>query len=199
MFKTGTAKNGTPSTEISSIYTLLNKLLDVKSNSYVLKKGKIISGHKNHKKQGNVSLTFAAPVMINGKRGNVAVCVLYGKDYVHSCRVLTPEGETFELIKIKDAETTTTDRSNKSYGDSYIISASNDSLCNLDENVKKSYEIADEEYMSAVESGDVDVRRKGQIAESQLYNWNIKKMQPWTVEAMTRRLILPMSHQLHQQ
>ncbi|MBQ8796534.1 MAG: hypothetical protein IJZ54_08935 [Clostridia bacterium] len=35
VFKTGTAKNGTPSTEISSIYSLLEKLLDVKDNSSV--------------------------------------------------------------------------------------------------------------------------------------------------------------------
>lgn len=35
VFKTGTAKNGTPSTESSSIYTLLKRLQDVKKNSFV--------------------------------------------------------------------------------------------------------------------------------------------------------------------
>lgn len=104
---------------------------------YVLKRGKAISGHKNHKGKGSVTVTFAAPAMLNGQRGNVVVCVMYGKGTVHSLRVLTPEGKTFELLKIKDTETTTTGRSQKSAVDPYIVSVSNNSISNSDKNVKK--------------------------------------------------------------
>ena len=77
------------------------------ASPYVLKRGKAISGHLNHKEKGNPSVTFAAPATLNGKVGNVAVAVLYGaKDRVHAIRVLTPTGAEFELVEIKEAELT---------------------------------------------------------------------------------------------
>ena len=42
---------------------------------YVLKRGILISGHSNHKNEGFPTFTFAAPVVINGKRGDVVVVV----------------------------------------------------------------------------------------------------------------------------
>lgn len=75
---------------------------------YVIKRGIVISGHKNHKNNGSTSLTFAAPVIINRHRGNVAVSVIYGKGRVHSLRILTPEGEEFVLAKKENAEPITT-------------------------------------------------------------------------------------------
>ena len=53
--------------------------------------------------------------------------------------MLTPEGKTFELLKIKDTETTTTGRSQKSAVDPYIVSVSNNSIYALAEKVKESY------------------------------------------------------------
>ena len=44
---------------------------------YVLKRGFAISGHKNHKGNGYPSITYAAPVIINGEIGNVGVSVLF--------------------------------------------------------------------------------------------------------------------------
>lgn len=73
---------------------------------YVIKRGRIISGHKNHKFGGYPSVTYAAPALLNGKRGNVAVAVKFNpitkgqpKGRVHSLTVLTPDGKTFILLK----------------------------------------------------------------------------------------------------
>lgn len=69
---------------------------------YVLKRGKVISGHKNHKENGYPSVTYAAPVTINGDRVNVGVAVLFAdKDRPHSLRVLMPSGKEYVMQKIK--------------------------------------------------------------------------------------------------
>ena len=75
------------------------------ASPYVLKRGKAITGQKNHKNEGYPSVTFAAPATLNGKTGNIAVAVLYGAaERIHSLRVLTPDGTVFVLEKIKDTE-----------------------------------------------------------------------------------------------
>ena len=107
------------------------------SAPYVLKRGKAITGHKNHKGKENVSATFAAPVVLNEQIGNVAVCVMYGKGQVHSLRVLTPDGKTFELLKIEDTESTITWHSAKAMAEPYIDSVSNNSIYNPNEDVKQ--------------------------------------------------------------
>ena len=73
----------------------------------MLKRGKIISGHGDHKSHGFPSFTIAAPVLINGSRGNVAVVVQQqGKNKYHAHRILLPDGSVF-VIKNKDAELST--------------------------------------------------------------------------------------------
>jgi len=70
------------------------------ASPYVLKRGKAISGHKSHKNKGHPSVTYAAPVTINGTRTNVAVAVLFSdKDRPHSLRVLLPNGKEFVIKK----------------------------------------------------------------------------------------------------
>ena len=72
---------------------------------YIVKRGKAISGHKDHKGNGYPSVVYAAPATLNGEVGNVAVSVLYGgARRVHSLRVLTPSGKEFILAKIKNTE-----------------------------------------------------------------------------------------------
>ena len=67
---------------------------------YVLKRGKAISGHKNHKGNRYPSVTYAGPVNINGERVNVGVVVLFGdKNRPHSLRVLMPSGNEYVLKK----------------------------------------------------------------------------------------------------
>ena len=70
---------------------------------YVLKRGEIISGHRNHNNGRYPSVTFAAPVVLNGKTGVEAVTVLFAdKDRVHSLRILAPDGSEFVLTAPKN-------------------------------------------------------------------------------------------------
>lgn len=65
---------------------------------YVLKNGTEISSHENHKGREYSTVTFAAPVNINGKRGNMAVVVKQTKDNRYKIhRVFSPDGSMFEL------------------------------------------------------------------------------------------------------
>ncbi len=71
----------------------------------VIEDGIEIEHHKNHKKRGYPTWTYAAPVLIDNERGNLAVVVKETSDYfydVHS--VLTPDGHLLVLDSNKKAE-----------------------------------------------------------------------------------------------
>ena len=77
----------------------------------VLKRGIQINHHAQHKggkvssTQNVESWTFAAPVTINGKTGNVAVVVQKTTDMFYKAhKVLMPDGSAFVLDKITEAE-----------------------------------------------------------------------------------------------
>ncbi len=63
----------------------------------VLKRGIEIGRHQNHKGRSKTTVTFAAPVVLNGVRGNMAVVVnLNGNRYtVH--RIVSPDGSVFSF------------------------------------------------------------------------------------------------------
>ncbi len=64
----------------------------------VLKRGEIIERHDNHKGRNFGTVTIAAPVMINGVRGNMAAVVqMTGKNHYHTHRILMPDGSVFEF------------------------------------------------------------------------------------------------------
>ncbi len=64
----------------------------------VIKQGKVIDGHENHKKRAYDTVTFAAPVIINGVRGNMAVVVRNErKSYYKVHRIVMPDGSQFSL------------------------------------------------------------------------------------------------------
>ena len=74
----------------------------------VLKRGIEISGHGDHKGRGYETITIAAPIELNGKRGNMAVVVMRTKGNRYKVhRVLTTEGKTFALPEMTNAEPTT--------------------------------------------------------------------------------------------
>ncbi|MBE6605095.1 MAG: hypothetical protein E7639_05270, partial [Ruminococcaceae bacterium] len=114
----------------------------------VLKRGAIISGHTNHKQRGFPSVTIAAPVVINGKRGNVAVVVQQkGKNKYHVHRILMPDGSKFVYENIQQNAEPTGDsivRENPYKGLS-IGSASNISI---PQNTEKSTPSAQENFES---------------------------------------------------
>lgn len=101
----------------------------------VLKNGIVVDGHNNHKGRNYPTKTIAAPVEINGKRGNMAVVVMRtdGSNRYKVHRILTPDGETFALPEMANAEANTvgafTDNSLLSGGSTpAIASASNNIL-----------------------------------------------------------------------
>ena len=105
------------------------------ASPYVIKRGEIVSGHKNHKGKGHPSLTFAAPAVLNGRRGNIGVAVLFtGKDKVHAIRVVTPDGKEFILQK-EDASGRR-DVSAKSSGTKSSTEASDATVPEVKESVK---------------------------------------------------------------
>ncbi len=60
---------------------------------YVLKRGKIITGHRNHKNMGYPSITIAAKVSINGKEGYIAVAIKGTKDARYNAhKIISAEG-----------------------------------------------------------------------------------------------------------
>lgn len=63
----------------------------------VIKRGIEIGGHDNHKSRGKSTMTIAAPVELNGQRGNMAVVInLRGNKY-YAHRILTPDGAIFKF------------------------------------------------------------------------------------------------------
>ena len=71
----------------------------------VIKRGVVVDGHPNHKARGYDTITFGAPVEINGKRGNMAVVIrMEGKNYYKLHRILMPDGSVFEYKKRSNTE-----------------------------------------------------------------------------------------------
>lgn len=76
----------------------------------VLKRGIVISGHKDHKGRSYGTVTIAAPVSINGKIGDIAVVVkITGKNRYSTHRILMPDGSEFVFEENKNTEPTSSD------------------------------------------------------------------------------------------
>lgn len=69
----------------------------------VLKKGIQIGFHKKHKNRPYDTYTFAAPVEINGMRGNMAVVVRQdGKNYYKAHQIVMPDGTQMIIDEKRD-------------------------------------------------------------------------------------------------
>lgn len=66
----------------------------------VLAKGIEIGNHPKHKGRDYDTVTFAAPLEINGQRGNLAVVVRKeGKNYYKAHRLVMPDGTHFGVAQ----------------------------------------------------------------------------------------------------
>ena len=105
------------------------EILAFKALPRVLKRGIIIDGHDNHKSRGFPTITIAAPVELNGMRGNMAVVVKQTKGNRYKVhRITTPEGTAFNLQKNNEADSTTGEPFAISKRESPIESASINSI-----------------------------------------------------------------------
>lgn len=109
----------------------------------VLSKGVEIGTHPNHKGRNYNTFTFAAPVMINGQRGNMAAVVRQeDKNYYKVHRLIMPDGSHFVLDEKRDTAERAGGVDNNS-GLSPTDNVSNTSIPNLAENVKGQYSLPD--------------------------------------------------------
>ena len=70
------------------------------SAPYVAKYGKLIAGQKNHENTGLTTLTFAAPVVINGTKANVGLAIQFQDDgRARAVNVELQDGGKFKINK----------------------------------------------------------------------------------------------------
>lgn len=69
----------------------------------VLKRGVEIGAHGNHKNREKETVTFAAPVELNGIRGNMAVVVNRRGNTYYAHRIVLPDGTEFRFTEKKNA------------------------------------------------------------------------------------------------
>ncbi len=140
----------------------------------VLKRGKLIDYHTKHKGESRNSATFAAPVVINGVRGNMAVAVkISGKNKYHAHRILMPDGTEF-IIKYKDSEFTGTDMKSSNANQGPVINSKSTNTIpqNAEKsNTKKSLDVEDlRERRTQLQSEENKAREEVQrITNSQEY------------------------------
>ena len=63
----------------------------------VLKRGIQIGSHSNHTGREKATVTFAAPVELNGIRGNMAATVVLRGNHYYTHRIVLPDGSAFEF------------------------------------------------------------------------------------------------------
>ena len=128
----------------------------------VIKNGIEISEHRNHKGRSYETLTIAAPVNINGSRGNVAVVIKQtGKNRYKTHRILMPNGSEFILQNIKNEELTGADMlANNNNQGTAISSSSIINISNSDKNVNRMLELWENPAQKKFEN-DVDAVMNG--------------------------------------
>ena len=70
--------------------------------SKVIKRGIVIEEHDNHKGREKQTITFGAPVILNGTRGNMAVVLNRNGNRYYAHRILLPDGSAFVFEKQKN-------------------------------------------------------------------------------------------------
>lgn len=68
----------------------------------VLKRGIEIGDHANHKQRTKQTVTFAAPVELNGVRGNMGVVVNRNGNHYYAHRIVLPDGTAFRFSDTND-------------------------------------------------------------------------------------------------
>lgn len=63
----------------------------------VLKRGIEVGDHGNHKQRSKQTVTFAAPVELNGVRGNMGVVVNKNGNHYYAHRIVLPDGTAFKF------------------------------------------------------------------------------------------------------
>lgn len=145
----------------------------------VIQNGRIISERENHKGRNYSTYTIAAPIEIDGMRGNVAVVVTVvdnGRNRYKVHRILFPNGSKFEMQNKNGSEQGTyriTNNDTLLTNSEPLIEANTsiNSISNSNENVKKF-------------SLDVDITKVNEETTKQLENLTIdeEKYNKWALQ-----------------
>lgn len=136
---------------------------------YVLKRGKEIYREADHKGRGYSTVTFAAPVVINGTRGNMAVVVREtSKNHYDMHRIVMPDGSAFTFAEKTNAETGPTAATSSTDALTQpTASTSKNSISTEGENVNRKFSL---KAYSEAEKKDHVKSAKEYFGKT--YNWN---------------------------
>ena len=126
----------------------------------VLKQGVVLQeSHNNHKSRGYDTVTIAAPVIINGVRGNVAIVVKKTKGNRHKThRILMPDGSRFAFAEKGTAEATTGRMTANNSGESLpITSAVDNSISQKDGVVNTKSALSSKSAVTSATAGENSV------------------------------------------
>lgn len=121
-------------------------ILAIKAAPAVVKRGIEIGTQKNYKNRGYDTVTFGAPVTINGERGNVAVVVrMIKNNRAHCVRIVLPDGSNFTFNGNKKADTKIGSGTETRVG-KRISSALSNSMQQSDKSVKGKFSLDTDHY-----------------------------------------------------
>lgn len=135
----------------------------------VLKRGIEIGDHTNHKKREKQTVTFAAPVELNGVRGNMGVVINRNGNHYYAHRIVLPDGTVFQFSGINKDTTQELSRGvtvSGSLADTTSV-VSTDSVRGFDENVNPKYSLKRD---AALEKDFASIRERleaGELTEEQ--------------------------------
>lgn len=135
----------------------------------VLKRGIEIGDHTNHKKREKQTVTFAAPVELNGVRGNMGVVINRNGNHYYAHRIVLPDGTVFQFSGINKDTTQELSRGvtvSGSLADTTSV-VSTDSVRGFDENVNPKYSLKRD---AALEKDFASIREQleaGELTEEQ--------------------------------
>lgn len=135
----------------------------------VLKRGIEIGDHTNHKKREKQTVTFAAPVELNGVRGNMGVVINRNGNHYYAHRIVLPDGTVFQFSGINKDTTQELSRGvtvSGSLADTTSV-VSTDSVRGFDENVNPKYSLKRD---AALEKDFASIREQleaGRLTEEQ--------------------------------
>ena len=123
---------------------------------FVAKKGVLIAGQKNHDGNPITSLTFAAPIIINGERIMVGVAVHFDSmGRAHAANIVTESGGDVTKKITPRGQHVAHEKSHVTYT---LTRGANNSVAQGENGVK--YATRESEYMAAVESGDMETAQR---------------------------------------
>ena len=159
----------------------------------VVKRGIQVDHHVEHKGHSDVeSYTFAAPVVLNGKRGNEAVVVQRtNRNKPHCVRILMPDGSGFDLDATERSSPNRSQGVQENSSGQLMQTASFNSISEADENSNLRFSLKDTSPVDVNElrAGNEKLRRALDLAEDQVKLTAGHKVKEGYVGTLAKRIL----------